>query len=237
MNRRRFRPTWWGTVLALAGIAAGILLGQWQTDRARQKIVIAEAMTQLASAPAVQVGAAELAADGLEHRRVEARGQFDPKGLVLLDNRVRKGRAGYEVVMPLRIPGSDVHLLVNRGWIAGTGDRSRLPEVPTPATEVTVTGIAVVPGKNMYELSADAIEGQVWQNLSIERYATHMRYRIQPVLVRQTNDLQDGLVREWSISEREINVHRSYAFQWYALAALVFVVYLVMSLKRDPSHP
>lgn len=197
---------------------------------------MADAMAQRATAPAIHVGAEILEAGTVEYRTVEARGRFDPRGLVYLDNRVNKGRAGYEVVMPLRIEGTDVHLLVNRGWIAGTGDRQRLPEVRTPQEVVSVTGIAVIPGTKMYELSETAIEGKVWQNLSVERYGANTGYKIQPILARQTNETPDGLIRDWTVSDRAINVHRSYAFQWYALAALVFVVYLAMSFKRDSQN-
>lgn len=237
MSSRRFRPNLWGSLLALLGVAAGIHLGIWQSGRAHEKLQVAESMVQRASAPAVRIGAERMNAAELEYRTVEARGRFDPRGLVLIDNQVRKGRVGYEVIMPLQLAGSDMHVLVDRGWISGTGDRSRLPEVKTPEGEIALVGIAVVPGKRMYELSAtDAIEGSVWQNLSIERYVERMRYEVQPVLVRQTSDAADGLMRDWTVSNREINVHRSYAFQWFALAGLVFVVYLVMSFKRDTAH-
>lgn len=223
-------------MLALAGIVAGIRLGYWQIDRAQQKLQIAAAMQQRANAPAIHVGAAPLSAAELEYRTVEARGEFDTKGMVLLDNRVNKGRVGYEVVMPLRLAGSDMHLLVDRGWIQGTGTRNHLPAVSTPRGEVEITGVAVIPGRAMYELSADTIEGAVWQNLTIGRYVEHMGYKVQPVLVRQTSAVQDGLLREWQVSDREINVHRSYALQWFALAGLIFVIYLFMSFKRDASN-
>lgn len=234
MTRRHFRPTLWGTVLAICGIVAGIWLGLWQTGRAQQKIEVAQAMQRLASAPAVALGERVLDAGALEYRAVQARGEFEPGGMVLLDNRVRDKRAGYEVVMPLRLAGSSVYVLVNRGWVPGTGDRARLPQVTTPSGEVVVTGIAVIPGQKFYELSEQAPQGAVWQNLTIERYAARHGYRLQPVLVRQTNDAGDALVRDWAVSERSINVHRSYAFQWYALAVLVAVIYVTLSLKRDP---
>ncbi len=185
----------------------------------------------------IQVGAS-LITRSMFSTRPEASGRCArTRGVVYLDNRVYKGRAGYEIIMPLRIDGTDVHLLVNRGWVAGTGDRQRLPEFRTPEERVAVTGIAVIPGTMMYELSEAAIEGKVWQNLSIERYSARSGYSVQPVVVRQTNDLADGLIRDWTVSNRAINVHRSYAFQWNALAVLVLVVYLVMSFTRDASKP
>lgn len=236
MPNRRFRPSFWGTLAALIGIGVGVVLGFWQAGRAQEKLQLVAVMERQAIALPIQISAASVTAAELDHRRVEARGHFDPRGMVLLDNRVRGGRVGYEVVMPLRLVGTQMHILVNRGWIVGTGDRQRLPDVPTPADEVSITGLAVVPGQKLYELSEEAIEGVVWQNLTIERYSVNMGYSIHPVMIRQANDAQDGLVRDWAISERQINVHRSYAFQWFALAVLVLVIYLAMSFKRDSTN-
>jgi len=232
MFGRRFKPSLWATLAALVGVTAGLALGQWQLGRAQHKLELAKLIEQRASEPPIHIGAEELAASDVEHRAVEARGHFEVRGMVLLDNRVRGGVAGYEVVMPLRLTGTEVCVLVNRGWVPGTGDRSRLPQVRTPPGEVLVRGIAVVPGRNLYELSSQAIEGVVWQNLTIERYRTHMNYPIQPVLIRQTNDLADGLARQWTTSDREINVHRSYALQWFSLSVLIALMYFFLSLRR-----
>ena len=67
--------------------------------------------------------------------------------MVLLDNKTRAGVAGYEVVMPLRIAGSSMHVLVNRGWIAAGRDRARLPDIRTPDVLVDVVGMARIPGR------------------------------------------------------------------------------------------
>ena len=232
MFERRFRPTAWGTLAALLGVVAGLSLGQWQLGRAREKSELARTLAQRAAEPVVRIGAALVTAESLEHRTVEARGHFVTHGMVLLDNRIRNGAVGYEVVMPLRLVGAEVHVLVNRGWLPGTGDRAKLPPVRTPEGEVEVTGIAVVPGRRAYELSAQTVEGVVWQNLTVERYRAHMQYPIQPVMIRQTSELEDGLVRGWAASQHGINVHRSYAFQWFALALLIVLMYFFLSLRR-----
>ncbi|MCC6533235.1 MAG: SURF1 family protein [Burkholderiales bacterium] len=234
--RRQFRPTLWATIAALLGVGAGVALGYWQLGRAQEKLQRFALLAQRASQPAIHIGAGAIDVALVERRTVEARGAFEPRGMVLLDNRVRNGVAGFEVVMPLRLAGADMHVLVDRGWIAGTGDRRRLPEVRTPAGDVAVSGLALVPGRKLYELSAEAIEGIVWQNLTIERYRAHMPYPIQPVMIQQATELADGLVRSWQPSEREINVHRSYAFQWFALALLIACGYLFLSLRRVPAN-
>jgi surfeit locus 1 family protein len=218
---------------AAAGIAAAIGLGYWQLGRAQEKADLLIAREAALTQPPIHLGQAPLDAASVEERQVAARGRFDPRGTVLLDNRVRSGLAGYEVIMPLALAGGEMHVLVNRGWVRGTGDRARLPEIETPAAEVLVVGLAVVPGRKIYELSDDRIEGRVWQNLTIEGYRAHTGYALQPIMLQQTNDTGDGLVREWPTPSRSINVHRSYAFQWFALAVAIAAAYIWFSVRRD----
>jgi surfeit locus 1 family protein len=233
MATRRFNPSLGSTLAAAAGIAAAIGLGYWQVGRAHEKAALMSAREAASKQPPIQLGQAPVEAATVEERRVEARGRFDARGMVLLDNQVRSGRAGYEVIMPLKLEDGQMHVLVDRGWIPGTGDRARLPEVRTPPGEVRVVGLAVVPGRKIYELSPDQIEGRVWQNLTLERYRAHTGYVVQPIMIQQSNDTGDGLVRERPSPARSINVHRSYAFQWFALAVLIAFVYVWFGLRRD----
>lgn len=230
-RRFRFHPGW--ALLAAAGCAATIGLGTWQTGRAHEKEDLAARIERLAREPAVHVGSAVLDAAAVEHRRLEARGRFEPEGTVLADNRVRDGRVGYEVYTPLRVNGSAVRLLVNRGWVAGTGRRDVLPQIRTPSGEVGISGRAVNPGERVYELSGDVVAGRVWQNVSARRYAERMNLPVQPVVLQQESDLPDGLLRAWPAVDTRVGVHKSYAFQWYALAILILVVYILLSFRRD----
>jgi surfeit locus 1 family protein len=223
------RPGLWPTLAAALCVAAGLMLGDWQLDRARQKNELKARFEQGLRSPPIRVAATELAASDVEWRRVEARGVFEPALMVLIDNRVLRGVPGYHVVMPLKI--GDRHVLVNRGWIAGTRDRGKLPEIVTPAGVVTVEGVAVVPGR-AFELSARREEGRVWQNLSLERYRERMAVAIQPFVIRQEGGADDGLVRQWEAPDFGIDKHYGYAFQWFALAATALGFYLVIHVKR-----
>jgi surfeit locus 1 family protein len=44
--------------------------------------------------------------------------------------------------------------------------------------------------------------------------------------VQQTSDMQDGLARRWSRPASGVDTHRGYAFQWYALSALIALLTL-----------
>jgi cytochrome oxidase assembly protein ShyY1 len=97
---------------------------------------------------------------------------------------------------------------------------------------VTITGIAVVPSGRILELSSDVFEGAIWQNLTIERYRKKMPISVQPFVLRQDSPLDDRLVRAWDPPDFGIDRHYAYAFQWFALAATLFVFYAVTQFRR-----
>jgi surfeit locus 1 family protein len=222
----------WPLVAAIAGIAITLALGNWQLDRAAQKRELKLRIEGLSAQPPINVSGVELSARDVELRRVEARGVFDPRHTVFVDNRIRRGVPGFHVVTPLKLAGSERHVLVNRGWIAWTPERARLPPVRTPEGEITVRGMATVPGQRVLELSEKVIEGRIWQNLSVERYREVVPIGIQPFVIRQDSELDDGLVREWDPPDFGIDRHYGYAFQWFALAATILVFYAVTRYRR-----
>jgi surfeit locus 1 family protein len=232
----RERAGLWPLIAAVLGIAVTVALGTWQLGRAAEKRELRARFEALSAEPPIHVSGDELTASNLELRRVEARGVFDPRYTVFVDNRIHHGVPGYHVVMPLRIEGSDRYVLVNRGWIARTANRAELPAVPTPPTVVTVQGAAMVPRLRTLELSADVMEGPIWQNLTIDRYRSARPIPIQPFVIRQEGDAHDGLVREWEAPDFGIEKHYGYAFQWFALAATILVFYAV-TRRRSRADP
>ncbi len=208
----RFHPPWWAAGLAAAGCAAGILLGNWQTDRAAQK---------RAAGAAVEV--------------LSLRGGFDPARTVLLDNKLHRGRPGYHVVQPLRLRGGG-HVLVDRGWIAAGATREQLPEVRTPAGEVEISGVrlqrfpqALAPG--------DAVpQGRVWQNVTLERFSAWSGLALESYVIEQNSDLDDGLVRDRPRAGAGVEKHQSYALQWYSLAILSVVLFVALNVKRGSTE-
>lgn len=233
--RYRFKPRLFATLAAAAGIAATLALANWQLGRAHEKEAARTRLEARVAHPPVALTTTEVQAGDVEWRRVTVRGRFEPKYAVFLDNRVLRGVAGYHVVMPLAISGGERHVLVNRGWIAGTRDRNRLPQVKTPEETVEVTGLAVVPGRRFLELGNGVVEGNVWQNLTLERYRRAVPIALQPVMVQQESALDDGLVRAWDKPDLGIEKHYGYAFQWLALAVTILVIYLVTNVRGTKS--
>jgi len=235
--RYRFQPRPVTTLAAAAGIAVTLALAHWQLNRAHEKEALGARLAALAKDAPVTLPAAALKAQDVEWRRVSARGRFEPRYGVLIDNRIHRGVAGYHVVMPLELGSNSGagarYVLVNRGWIAGNPDRARLPEIRTPDATVEITGLAVIPGRRFLELSAASTEGRVWQNLTLERYREAFPIRVQPVMIQQESPLDDGLAREWDPPSLGIDKHYGYAFQWLALAATILVFYLITHVRRS----
>ena len=238
MSRYRFQPRLVTTLAAAAGVAATLALAHWQLSRAHEKEARAARLEQLAKDPAVALGAEEVKAADLEWRRVSARGRFEPRHAVFVDNRIHRGVAGYHVMMPLDLgktrAGESRYVLVNRGWIAGSPARGGAPQVRTPEGAVEITGTAVVPTKRFLELSDDVTQGSVWQNLTLERYRAAVPIALQPVVIQQESALDDGLTRDWDPPNLGVDKHYGYAFQWLALGATLLVFYLVTHVRRRP---
>ena len=227
----------WPLAATIAGVALGCALGTWQLNRAQEKRELKERIEKLAAEPPVNVSGVELSPKDVEHRGVEARGVFDPRYTIFVDNRIHRGVPGYHVITPLKLDGSARHVLVNRGWIGAPRVRAQLPEVRTPVEPVVVRGMAVVPGKRTVELSPQAVEGRVWQNLTIERFVSAHAIGIQPFMLLQDSSADDGLVREWPAPDFGIDKHYGYAFQWFALAATLIVFYAATRIRRRQSPP
>ena len=126
-----------------------------------------------------------------------------------------------------------MHVLVNRGWAPADRDRSKLPEAVPPPGQVSVSGIATTATQKTLELSQDLVAGRVWENLDINRYRNATGLTLQPVMILQKDDVQDGLVRQWPRPDSGSAKNLGYAVQWFAMALAVLIIYLVLSGKRE----
>jgi surfeit locus 1 family protein len=229
---RRFAPAAWPTVAALAFVALFIAAGNWQWQKAEIKEAKQRELERGLAANVVTLTAAPVDADALAYRRVSARGTFEPQGEILIDNRVHNEQAGYHVVTPLRLAGSETRVLVNRGWIPAPNDRSVLPQVDTPGAPVEITGVAVVPPKRFFTLGAAQEAGRLWQHLDLERYARAATFPVPPIVVLLDEKSVGGFVRDWRRADERIFTNRGYALQWWAFAATTAALWLVFSFRR-----
>jgi surfeit locus 1 family protein len=205
-----FRPRAWAALLAAAGCAAGIVLGNWQAGKAAEKRGAAAA-----------------------EKRMTLRGEFLERYTVLLDNKVFRGRVGYHVVQPLKLAGGR-HVLVNRGWVAAPAHREQLPQLRTPPGVHEIEGRALEHFPRAYDPSGGRPEGRVWQNVELATFAAWSGLRLEPYVLEQHSPFPDGLARNWPPPDSGADKNASYALQWYTLAALSVALFVVLSLRRAP---
>lgn len=230
---RRFRPRSLPTLGMIAFVALTLALGNWQRHRAADKEALAMQLSAAASEPPVELAAADADAKRLRFRSVRAKGEYDAARQLFLDNKVHAGRAGYDVLAPLRLTGSDRFVLVDRGWIAQGPRRAELPAVPPPAGPVTVIGRANLPPQRYLELGDRRNAGPLWENLDLDRIATATGLSLLPIIVEQTDPVAppDGLVRDWPRPDLGAEQNRSYMLQWYSFAALAVVLWLSLNWR------
>lgn len=232
---RRFRPRALPTLAAIAAVAVFVAAGHWQGRRMQEKEDLRAQLDAASAAAPLELAALPTAADwrALRYRTVLASGQYDARRQVLVDNRVHDGHAGYHVVTPLSLPDGRA-VLVNRGWTPVGASRAAPPAVAPPPGKVTVVGRIAIPSTAFVELAPSPPEGAVWQNLDPGRFTAATGASVLPVMIEATRAPvpDDGLVRDWPAPDFGVEKHRIYMLQWYALAALAVVLWLVLHSRR-----
>jgi surfeit locus 1 family protein len=236
---------WQRLAVLLAALAMAALtarLGFWQLDRAAQKTALQAALDSrraLPPLPASELAREAAAAAAQHHRAITLDGRWLPGFTVYLDNRQMNGRPGFYVVTPLLLADGSA-VLVQRGWLPRDGeDRSRITPPLTPDGAVTVFGRIAPPPARLYDLGADA-PGSIRQNLDIERFALESRLALRPLTIVQEDrggTPTDGLQREWPQPAANVHKHYGYAFQWFALCALVIGLYAWFQVIRPRTQP
>lgn len=222
-----------------------VSLGRWQWGRGDFKQQLASEFTR--SAERVLAFDARATPPLPRYARVEVAGEWDGSRQFLLDNRTRDGRAGYEVLTPLRL-AEGRWLLVNRGWVPFTGYREQLPDVSIEGAsrdaaaprEVRLRGMldelpsAGLPGGR----AAPALEGR-WPRVTAfpQQRELAAALGVDPTRLESRVLLLDeaepaGYVRGWLPFAKGPEQNWSYAIQWWSFAVLLLVLYVVLNFKK-----
>ena len=226
-----FAPRVVPTLAAAAFIALTGSLSRWQAHRAEEKESRQHRYEERMAQPAVELQGPVDAAATL-FRRVRADGTWIADKQAFVDNQVQGGRAGFDVVTPLRIEASGSVVLVNRGWVARGSDYPKPPRVDVPAGRVAVEGIAALPPARFLELvPSEAIIGSVFQNLTLDRYRKWSGLDVLPVEVF-ADPPGPGLVAVRERPDAGADQNRQYEATWFLLAATAAGLWIGLNLRR-----
>ena len=195
------------------------------------------------------------------YTRVQISGEWLPDRQFLWDNRTHKGRAGFEVITPMRT-ADGLLVLINRGWLPLGVTRAELPDVSLPSELVdsvqTVTGYFTRPSKGFASGDASSRDAEWPKLLQFYDYPLIedlLSAAIVPGVVQVLelggagggagggatkspasvdSDESPGLwlTGNWQADASGPAKHYSYAFQWFAMATALAVIFVVVNLKR-----
>lgn len=271
---REFSPRWWAIGLFVLVGGTMLMLGRWQLARAAEKISLMQDAEQaslaaplalssltlpvadgssgsLARQPVDRDAEAQQGASSEAFRRVTVQGKLLGDQQFLWDNRIHKGVAGFEVLLPVQLQEEGLPIaLVNRGWVQPGASRSEFPDIALPnslvsGAEVTIEGVHTLPSRGFAGgralESAAPEETRIWPALlqypdyfEISEALGHpvIMGVVQEAKVSNTN-LQGLLyVNNWSPVANGPEKHYGYAFQWFAMFAALMVIFLVTNSRR-----
>jgi surfeit locus 1 family protein len=222
-------------------------LGFWQLSRAHEKLDLQTAIQAQTSLPVLDAQAVVLAKDlsTYLHRAVKINGRWQHQNTLFLDNRQMNGKPGFFVLTPFEffdeVTKVKKTILVQRGWIARNfQNRQKLPLVDQTAEEVTLLGrIAPTPSK-LYEFDGAEL-GVIRQNVELDALSREFKIELLSMTLLQLDEalkpaISDGLLRQWVQPNLSIDKHYGYMFQWWALSALIAVLYGWFQLIRPKFH-
>lgn len=227
----------WVLAIAVAGVFSA--LGCWQLGRQQEKQATLDAVAAtLAGRTALPLSAAADLARARTYDWAAGRGHFAEAPAVLLDNQQRGGRSGvraYRVFIPAGAPP----LLVELGWLPLPGDRS-MPDVPRPEGEVDVAGLlAPPPSRGIGGTAVAPVDGDGDALVAIGLDPPGLAGALgQPQLgarvLRLDPALPMGHARDLDMLANTLppERHLGYAVQWFALAAAMLVIALILSFRR-----
>jgi surfeit locus 1 family protein len=228
--RRAFVIRFWPALICALVIAVTIGAAQWQTARAHYKQGLLAAYERARAAPALDVTRWGPVAPP-EYSSATVEGVWMADQLIYADNRVRNGQVGYGVFMPLcQTPVRCV--LVDRGWVRSGRLREDLPAVQTGSGVQRIQGVILRADSRFVELSADSVDGKVWQNVTVDRVARASSLELAPFILAQQAGPDDGLARDLFKPEFGIDKHIAYAGQWYAFALVTALSGLFAAMKK-----
>ena len=231
-----FRPGLVPTLVVLALLPGLIALGCWQLSRAEQKRELLATYAERQVEAPLALAELQSLADPAFHR-VQLFGHFDANHSLLLDNRLRDGQVGVELLQPFLDQVSGHWLLINRGWLPWP-DRRMPARFDTPSQTLALqASVYIAPGA-AFQLHPDPVGVQwphlltaidpaaLWQQLGRDGYGHELRLLGGPASYRL----------DWPIVAMGPEKHLGYAVQWFALAAALVLLYLYFGWHNNKEH-
>lgn len=235
-------------------------LGVWQLKRLEwKKELIAKLEERIQEEPLdiLQIESLDNI-ESLEYKRIKARGRFDkdpkhqiylkPRQLVVNDEALARGRTahqsniGVNIVTPFIVDGTNLKILVNRGWLSSKGkdsiENSSNVDLIFNSGEnnsektIDIIGLLRLSDKRpRYGLKNDESTNE-WQIRDVDAMAKVLN--TAPIFIDADSNLSKGKGPIGGQTQLHVrNEHLNYAITWFSLSAFSYLMwYSIYGKKR-----
>jgi surfeit locus 1 family protein len=231
----RFRPTFWATALAMPVLIVLIVLGTWQVQRLQWKNELIETRAERVGAVPIDIpDALKSPADlpDIEYRPITLTGKLRNDRAMILLNRVNNSRVGGHLIAPLELAGGQGTVMVDRGWMSLTELRAFRAAGGASVTLDGFIRMYTVPG---YFVPENDAVGHNWffmheaEMLAAANLSGPVGFYVQA----GPNATPPGVYPVGSVPDVSLrNSHLEYAVTWYALGAVLLVIFVIFHWKR-----
>lgn len=230
MKKNKFKP---GARITIFFVFFAILffsLGVWQIERGQSKAgILNEFNDNLKKTPS------NLDVCSKKWDRVFVKGTWVNSKQILIDNIINRGIAGYKVITPLNIEGSDKTILVDRGWIKQNKYREVLPDISIEEKSETVSGILELPELGLV-LSNDLVTSEwpkISQSKNFEILAEQFDMNLFPMILLADPINQKSLEYiKITPTNMTPTKHYGYSAQWFLMFLVLCVMYIWYGLNK-----
>lgn len=232
----RFNPGVFTSLVTLCLLYLLISLGQWQLFKAEYKDSLQQKILARKDLTPVSMQELPHTDEDRVFIPVITEGNYDNQHQLLLDNRIIGGRAGFDVYTPLLMPDGQ-HILVNRGWVPQGRTRDMLPQINAPEQALKIRGLLdAAPSRGV--LLASNVHSQVkWpmvlQYIDFDEIESMLGYPLFKLILRLDASEEYGYHRELPALNLNSAKNRGYAFQWFAMAIALLIIYFVVNTKKS----
>jgi surfeit locus 1 family protein len=213
-------------------------LGMWQLRRADEKTLLIQQRQAAGNKNIVDLNKipTPMLLD-LEYQHITVEGVFDVEHQLLIDNQVRNGKAGFFVLTPYFLNGSNKAVLVNRGWVPMTADRKVEADITLAENDEKLSGrVNHFPSVGLKLAGAD-IPTENWpvivQIVNTAIIEDRLGYSLLDFQIEMDATESYGFNRNWiDVSLMPPEKHVAYAVQWFGLALTLTVLSAWLSYKK-----
>jgi len=231
----RFSPGIFPSITTLAFMYLMVFMAQWQAGKAEYKDNLHDKIVARKDLPAITLQELPATEDERLFLPVILSGQYDTEHTFLLDNKILKGRVGYDVYTPLRLSDGR-SILVNRGFLPQGRTRQDLPVFETPGEMINVRGLLdKIPSKTLV-LADNVNQATSWpvvlQYIDDKEVENILGYPVFNMVLWLNKDENHGFTRTLPALNLDSAKNAGYAFQWYAMTIALLIIYIAVNTKK-----